>query len=103
MTVPNVLRADSHGDLPMLGRPSMVDRFIVTALRNPINAEILRRLPALGLADCWLVAGCLFQATWNLAANRPVADGVKDYDLFYFDPDLSWEAEDRAIARVCWH
>ncbi len=26
--------------------------------------------------------------------------GVKDYDLFYFDHDLSWEAEDRVIRQV---
>jgi len=67
------------------------------ALENPINAEILRRLPALGLAQAYLVAGCVYQAVWNRLAGRPVAAGIKDYDIFYFDPDTSWEAEDRAI------
>jgi hypothetical protein len=29
-----------------------------------------------------------------------VAEGVKDYDLFYFDEDLSYEAEDALIQRA---
>ena len=35
--------------------------FLALALSNRANAQILARLPALGLADCWLVSGCLFQ------------------------------------------
>ena len=70
------------------------------ALENPANAEILRRLPALGLPQAYLVAGCLYQAVWNRQARRPVATDIKDYDVFYFDPDTSWEAEDRAIRRA---
>lgn len=74
------------------------DEFIAAILRNPLNGEILRRLPALGLPDCWLVAGCLYQAVWNLKSGRPPDADVKDYDVFYFDSaDLSYEAEDRAI------
>ena len=75
-------------------------RFKSIALSHPLNAELLRRLPAIGLPDCWLVAGCLFQTVWNAIAGRPLADGIKDYDIFYFDEDLSWDAEDRAIARM---
>jgi hypothetical protein len=73
------------------------DRFTALALANPVNAAILARLPALGLPQAHLVAGCLFQAVWNHRAGRPPGDAVKDYDVFYFDEDLSWEAEDRAI------
>ncbi|MSP83950.1 MAG: nucleotidyltransferase family protein [Alphaproteobacteria bacterium] len=75
--------------------------FLRLVLRNPINRALLERLPRLGLPDSWLVAGCLFQTVWNIAAKRnPTAD-IKDYDIFYFDDrDLSWEAEDREIRRV---
>lgn len=45
-------------------------RFVTAALANSINAELLRRLPSLGLPDCWLVAGCLFQTVWNQAGFR---------------------------------
>lgn len=76
------------------------DAFRQLALSNPINAVLLQRLPALGLADVWLVAGCLYQAVWNQRAGLPADWGVKDYDIFYVDPDTSWEAEDQAIRRA---
>lgn len=80
---------------------SLADRLVATALGNPLNVEVLRRLGGLALPQCYLVAGSLFQAVWNAQLGRPLADGVKDYDIFYFDPaDLSWEAEDRVIKRV---
>lgn len=66
-------------------------------MANPVNAEISARLPELGLNQCMLTAGCLFQAVWNHQAQRPPEWGVKDYDVFYFDDDLSWEAENEVI------
>ncbi|WP_459744668.1 nucleotidyltransferase family protein [Pseudomonas sp. 3A(2025)] len=67
------------------------------ARTDPINVELIQRLPALGLNQCALVAGCLFQAVWNQQAQQPPGWGIKDYDVFYFDTDLSWEAEDAVI------
>src|SRR5215470_3097621 len=74
--------------------------FIDLVLSNAINREILSRLPALGLAEAWLVSGALFQTVWNRLTDRPVDHGIKDYDIFYFDLDTSYEAEDDAIARA---
>jgi hypothetical protein len=59
-------------------------------LQNTVNVTILSRWHDLGLPNAWLVAGCLFQTVWNLQRGRPPGQGIKDYDLFYFDPtDLS--------------
>jgi hypothetical protein len=81
--------------------PTHHAEFVDAALGNPINRTLLERMPSLGLADLWLVAGCLFQTLWNLRDGRPPMSDIRDYDLFYFDDsDLSWEAEDRAI-RHC--
>ena len=74
-----------------------VKTLLELAMANPINAEITARLPALGVDQCMLTAGCLFQAVWNHQSNLPADQGVKDYDVFYFDPDLSYEAEDKVI------
>lgn len=74
--------------------------FAALALRNPVNAAILQRLPSLGLADAWLVSGCLFQTVWNIQTGRDIQHGIRDYDLFYFDPDTSYAAEDAVIRRV---
>ena len=73
--------------------------FLDLVLANPNNAAILERLPLLGLADGWLVSGALFQTVWNIRCGLPVTHGILDYDIFYFDPDTSWDAEDAVIAR----
>ena len=71
------------------------------ALANPINRKILERLPMLGAPNACLVAGSVYQAFWNALSDRPPAEGVKDYDLFYFDgDDLSYEAEDIVVRRA---
>lgn len=77
--------------------PLTAETLIDIAMTNPANAEIVRRLPQLGLRQCMLTAGCLFQAVWNHQSGRPAEWGIKDYDVFYFDEDQSWEAENRVI------
>lgn len=42
-----------------------VDSLLRIAMTNPLNAEITARLPSLGLNQCMLTAGCLFQAVWR--------------------------------------
>jgi hypothetical protein len=74
--------------------------FIEAALANPNNAAILARLPELGVRDCWLVSGALFQTVWNLRTLRMPTHGIRDYDIFYFDPDTRPEAEAAAAARA---
>ena len=39
----------------------------------------------------------LFQTVWNALTGRPPGTGIRDADLFYFDDDTSWEAEDAVI------
>lgn len=77
--------------------PLTATTLIDIAMSNPVNAQMLRRLPELGLDQCLLTAGCLFQAVWNHQAGQPAGWGIKDYDVFYFDEDLSWDAENRVI------
>ena len=76
------------------------EQFVELVCRNPVNAAILERLPRLGAADAWLTAGCLAQTVWNLQTGRPPGEAIRDYDLFYFDEDISWEAEDAVIRRA---
>ena len=74
--------------------------FLSAILDNSFNRELLRRLPDLAMGQCHLVAGCLYQTLWNRISGNAPDWGIKDYDVFYFDEDLSWEAEDRVIRRV---
>jgi hypothetical protein len=72
-------------------------RFLALVLGDPTVRRVLDRAPALGLQDWWLTAGVLFQTVWNSLTGRPPGTGIRDADLFYFDPDTSWEAEDVVI------
>ena len=76
------------------------DEFVALALRNPANDAVLDELARLALPDAWLVSGCLVQTAWNVLTSRPVDYGISDYDVFYFDPDTSWDAEDAVIRSL---
>ena len=76
------------------------ERFLGIVLADPTVTTVLDRAPDLGLDDWWLTAGVLFQAVWNSLTGRPPGAGVRDADLFYFDPDTSWAAEDAVIVRA---
>ncbi len=76
------------------------DEFLALALQNPINVAVADELLQLALPDAWLVSGCLVQTAWNLLTGRAVDHGIADYDVFYFDPDTSWEAEDAVIRAL---
>ena len=56
------------------------------------------------LEDWRLFSGAIYQTVWNALTQRPADYGVKDYDLAYFDLNLSAETEketqDKLLARI---
>ncbi|UUX51923.1 nucleotidyltransferase family protein [Nisaea acidiphila] len=82
-----------------MGEAALRERFVALVHENPVNRELLQRLPELGVEDCWVVAGCLFGTVWNALSDRPLTENIRDYDIFYFDPETSYEAEDAVIRR----
>ncbi|MFC7377059.1 nucleotidyltransferase family protein [Brevundimonas sp. GCM10030266] len=67
---------------------------------NPDLMHVLTTVRGLGLNDWRVFSGAVYQAVWNDLTGRPVGYGIKDYDLGYFDPDTSWDAEDKVIKKV---
>ncbi|MFD1826831.1 MULTISPECIES: nucleotidyltransferase family protein [Mumia] len=67
---------------------------------NPSLVTVVERAAALGLPDCYVTGGAVFQTVWNVVCGRPPEAGIRDYDVFFFDPDRSWEAEDVVIGRA---
>ena len=51
--------------------------FISCAMSNPANAALLSRLPSLVLDQCYLTAGCLFQAVWSRSSGQAADWGVE--------------------------
>lgn len=69
-----------------------------TLARNDLLIEVLARAAKHDLPGWYLTAGRVFQTVWNVVTDRPPNEGIKDYDLFYFDDsDRSWDAENEVI------
>ena len=62
--------------------------------------HVLTTVRGLGLSDWRVFSGAVYQSVWNAVTGRPAGYGIRDYDLGYFDPDVSWDAEDVVIKRV---
>jgi len=77
--------------------------FLQIISANPGVAAALDRMRTFHAPDLWLVSGCLFQSVWNALDRKSPEHGILDYDLFYFDPDTSYEAEDAWIKRAARH
>jgi uncharacterized protein len=65
--------------------------------------RVLEGLREIDLPDWLLVAGVLYNRVWNELTGRPPLTGINDIDVFYFDDDLSYEAEDAVIRRLAAH
>lgn len=67
---------------------------------SPTLMRVLEGARALALPEWRVVSGAVYQTVWNALTGREPDHGVRDYDLFYFDPDPSWDAEDVWIKRA---
>jgi hypothetical protein len=82
----------THGDLAV--------RLRDVVRRSPAVMTVLRVMREQRLPDALLFSGAVYQTVWNELTGRSCDYGVKDYDVGYFDPDTSFEAEGCVIARV---
>lgn len=67
---------------------------------TPGLMQVMETARALDLPDWLVFSGAIYQPVLNHLTGRPADHGIKDYDLAYFDPDTSYEAEDAVIRRV---
>ena len=84
------------------GASERVQRDALAAIirAEPTLMRVLDTIRALDIPDGWLVSGAIYNCVWNSLTGRPALHGVNDIDIIYFDPDLSWDAEDRVIKTV---
>jgi uncharacterized protein len=77
------------------------ERLTAILRATPPLIRVLTVAHQLGLLDCLVFSGAVYQPVLNHLTGRPLGYGIKDYDLAYFDTsDLSYEAEDAVIRRV---
>lgn len=67
---------------------------------SPNLMRVLSTARDLGLPDWMVMSGAVYQTAWNALTGRDPDYGINDYDLAYFDPDLSPAAEEAVRHRV---
>jgi hypothetical protein len=65
--------------------------------------NVLRAIQACDLPQGAVFAGAVFQTIWNIRLGRDANYGIHDYDVIYFDDEVSWEAEEGWIQRLAPH
>ena len=80
-----------------LPEPELEALFLDILQQADFMRQALDRAQALDFPKWRIVSGALYNTVWNHLTGRPAAHGIKDIDLFYFDDDTSWEAEDKVI------
>lgn len=78
---------------PKIQQKALID----IARASPKLMHAFHTARELKLPDWWIVSGAIYNQVWNHLTDRPDLFGVKDIDMFYFDPDTSFEAEDQII------
>lgn len=67
---------------------------------TPQLMAVMGAVRALDLPDWMIFSGAVYQPVLNHLTGRDPDYGIKDYDVAYFDPNPSWDAEDAVIRRV---
>lgn len=80
-----------------LTEPELEVLFLDIIQQAGFMRQALDRAQELDLPSWRIVSGALYNTVWNHLTGRPEVLGIKDIDLFYFDEDTSWEAEDAVI------
>lgn len=75
-------------------------RLEAIARETPSLMHVLTTARDLALPDWLIFSGAVYQPVLNHLTGRDPDYGIKDYDIGYFDPDTSYEAEDVVIRRV---
>lgn len=77
------------------------ESLIEIVMQNQNIKGILENNPFPQYGNWYLGAGCISQSVWNLMSGKDITEGIKDYDLVYYDrDDISKESEEKELARI---
>ncbi len=75
-------------------------RLVQIVRDDPGLMHVLTSVRDLDLPDWRVFSGAVYQSVWNAVTGRAAGYGIRDYDVGYFDPDTTWDAEDVVIKRI---
>jgi len=61
--------------------------------KNPKIQDLLERLHITGIPNWYIGGGSVFKTVWNVLLGNEPEYGLGDYDIIYFDTDLTEKAE----------
>ncbi|MBD3366257.1 hypothetical protein GF360_02835 [candidate division WWE3 bacterium] len=76
------------------------EQLLKITLKNPNLRKILNNLKFPHNHPWYIAAGCVNQTVWNHLTNRKITHGIGDYDIVYWDDDISKEAELRIQREI---
>lgn len=68
--------------------------------KNEELKEVLKILSESKLKNYYVAAGCINQTVFNYYHGNELSFGIEDFDIVYFDNDLSYEKEDEVIKYI---
>ncbi len=68
--------------------------------KNETLKEVLKRLEKSNLKNYYVGAGCINQTVFNYLHGLRIDANINDYDIVYYDEDISYEKEDIVIKYV---
>ena len=68
--------------------------------QNELLSSILEKASTLDLPDWYLGAGAIAQTVWNYKNGFDLSHGITDYDLVYFDTDITEEKQNQYVRKA---
>lgn len=68
--------------------------------KNETLKEILKRLEKSNLKNYYVAAGCINQTVFNYLHNFKIDSNINDYDIVYYDKDITYLKEDKIIKYI---
>ena len=68
--------------------------------QNEVLTSIFEKASILDLPDWYLGAGAIAQTVWNHKNGFDLSQGIKDYDLVYFDTDITEKKQSQYIRKA---
>lgn len=84
-------------DKDLLSQIEVLEKIL---LSNSTLKEVLVRLSQTDLKNYYVAAGCINQTIFNYYHGYPLMNGIDDFDIVYFDSDVSYEKEDSIIKEI---
>ncbi|WP_372368356.1 nucleotidyltransferase family protein [Candidatus Uabimicrobium sp. HlEnr_7] len=79
---------------------SYLEKIIGILQNNSRIYYILEEVEKMDLPNWYLGGGCITQSIWNSLCDNNDDYGIKDYDIVYFDKDVSFEKETEYILKI---